>query len=114
MGGSRSSAATTTTTQTTQNTTNQAFDQRVAAADSGVALGPSASFSISQVDNVPDELLQGVGDLLRGQQALTSQSLATVASSRGVDAAQLESQQQVLFIAVAGVALLAFIFASNK
>ncbi|WP_422020189.1 hypothetical protein [Pyruvatibacter mobilis] len=60
---SSSSAATNTTTTT--NTTVNTFDQRVAAAERGIALGSSASGNTIHVENISDALAQELFDFGR-------------------------------------------------
>lgn len=111
MGGgnskSNSKSTTTTTTQTEQ------YDQRVAATDAAVAVGPnSQNIEITNVPPVVGEVVQGLINLTAaaGQQAFESNQklLDKTEVSQQAATSQANSLSQLLIIGLGGLAVLAF------
>lgn len=111
-GGSKSSSKSNTTT-TTSSTTQQ-MDQRVAATDTGIAIGPNTqgNINISQLPPEAGTILQGFLDL--SQMAIEAAAGAgqvavdTQAQLNEVQATTVDNNQRVLFIGLGIVAVLYF------
>lgn len=115
MSKSSSKSSSKSQTSTTTSSTTQQYDQRVAATDLGIAIGPNnqAAISISQLPPEAGTILQGFLDL--SQMALTA---AQQAGGVAVDAQEELNQvqetrtaeaQNLIFWAVAGFVVFYFV-----